>query len=122
MVSLVILAATLYVCPGNVFSSEPREGCKPFEASEKEGFNVTPEAPGFSTDQKAPVDPSAPAGMRRERQSAPGPVNAEQCALYKEYLDLGVKTQGGFLFSSPSESERWQTLKRMFQNSPAPSC
>ena len=33
MFSLVILAATLWVCPGNVFTSEPREGCKPFEAS-----------------------------------------------------------------------------------------
>jgi len=122
MFSVVILAATLWVCPGNVFTSEPREGCKPFEASEKEGFNVTPEAPGFSTKPHAPVDPTAPSGMRRERQSAPDSVSAEMCALYKEYIVLELKTQGGFLFSSPTESERWQTLKRMFQNSPVPSC
>jgi hypothetical protein len=122
MLHLVILAATLWVCPGNVFSNEPREGCKPFEASEKEGFNITPEAPGFSTNPHAPVDPAAPSGMRRERQSGPDSVSAEMCALYKEYIELELKTQGGFLFGSPTESERWQTLKRMFQNSPVPSC
>src|SRR5207249_6969574 len=88
MLNLVILAATLWVCPGNVFSNEPREGCKPFEASEKEGFNVTPESPGFNTNPNAPVDPPAPADMRRERQSAPDSVSATMRALYKEYLDL----------------------------------
>lgn len=122
MLGLVIFADAVYICPGNVFTTEPREGCKPFEASEKEGFNVVPEAPGFSTDPKASVDPTAPAGMRREQPPGPGSVSAEMCALYKEYLELELKTQGGFLFGSPTESERWQTLKRMFQNSPAPSC
>jgi len=44
------------------------------------------------------------------------------CALYKEYIQLELKTQGGFQAGSPTELERWQTLKRMFQNTPAPRC
>jgi len=119
MLSLVILATTLWICPGEVFSNEPREGCRPFE--EQSGT--------MSTNPEVPPDPretdpasTAPSGMRRDRQPAPDSVNEEMCALYKEYIQLELKTQGGFQAGSPTELERWQTLKRMFQNSPAPRC
>jgi hypothetical protein len=44
------------------------------------------------------------------------------CALYKEYIELEVKTQGGVFMESTEQTQRWQTLKRLFQNSPAPRC
>lgn len=43
MLNLVILATALYICPGNVFSDEPREGCRPFQ--EQSGtLSTNPEA------------------------------------------------------------------------------
>jgi len=44
------------------------------------------------------------------------------CALYKEYIDLEVRTKGGTQMGSTEETQRWQTLKRMFQNSAVPNC
>jgi len=119
MLGVVILATTLWVCPGDVYSNEPREGCKPFHETEGT-FSTNPEAapdPG-----ERPSSTTSPSSSRPERRAAPDSVNTEMCALYKEYVDLEIKTQGGLLLSGPAESQRWQTLKRMFQVSAPPSC
>ncbi len=119
MLGVVILATTLWVCPGEVYSNEPREGCKPFQETEGTlSTNPEPQAQGG----QRPAPTTAPSGGRSERKAAPDSVNAEMCALYKEYIDMEIRTQGGFQVSGPEESQRWQTLKRMFQNSPAPNC
>jgi hypothetical protein len=120
MLDVVILAAALYVCPGDVFSDQPREGCKPFQQTGSEGF---------STVKDPPPDPgqAGQAGPNVSQPSAPsrsqeGSTNSEMCALYKEYIELEVKTQGGVFMESTEQTQRWQTLKRLFQNSPAPRC
>jgi hypothetical protein len=135
MVISVILATALWVCPGNVFSNEPREGCKPFHESRKEGVTVIPEAEGFSKDPNARVEtggeaaPAAPQGGRREssRSSSDGP---DQCALYNEYLNLSLKSDAsagvsgglGAREMTTEELERWTYLSRVFAFGPPPGC
>jgi len=119
MLGVVILATTLWVCPGEVYSNEPREGCKPFQETEGT-LSTNPEPQSDPGQRPASTTPSS--SSRPERRAAPDSTNAELCALYREYIDLEIKTQGGFQLSGPEQSQRWQTLKRMFQNSPAPSC
>ncbi|MGH7165654.1 MAG: hypothetical protein ACREIS_09050 [Nitrospiraceae bacterium] len=119
MLGVVILATTLWVCPGDVYSNEPREGCKPFQETEGT-FSTNPE-PQPEADQRSSPSTSS-SGSRQQQRAAPDSMNAEMCALYKEYIDLSIKTQGGAFMGGPAESQRWQTLKRMFQNSPAPNC
>jgi hypothetical protein len=118
MLSMMILASAMYVCPGNVFSDVQGPGCKPFVETQGT-VNVEPTMPQGS----APSSPSRPSGQPERRSDQPGDsVNAELCAMYKEYVELQVKTQGGFQTSGTEELQRWQTLKRMFQMSPPPSC
>lgn len=122
MLSVVVLATALWVCPGNVFSDQGGPGCKPF-TEDKGTVNKNSDAPFESGGQQpASERSSTPTGPGQDRRSKSGTVNSEMCALYKEYVDLEVKTQGGTQMGSTEESQRWQTLKRMFQNSPVPSC
>ena len=120
MLSLVVLATTLWVCPGNEFSNEPKPGCKPFEGTQGT-VNIDPN----TTEDGAAMPPSRSSsrpqneGSRAEPQSA---VNQELCAMYKEYIDMTVRTQGGFQTNGPEDLQRWQTLKRMFQVSAPPRC
>jgi hypothetical protein len=120
MVSMVILTATMFVCPGNVFSDVEKPGCKPF-VEEHGTVNVEPTMP--KEFDPPPSSPSGSSGQpERRRQPQDSSVNEELCAMYKEYVDLQVKTQGGFQTSGTEELQRWQTLKRMFQMSPPPNC
>lgn len=125
MLSMVILATTMWVCPGNVFSDHAGPGCKPF-SEDKGTVNTTPDTPFESGGRQPASERSSAQGgasdLRQDRQSDSGSTNSEICGLYKEYIDLEVKTQGGTQMSSPAETQRWQTLKRMFQNSPVPNC
>ena len=125
MLSVVILATTLWVCPGNVFSDHGGPGCKPF-TEDKGTVNTNTDAPFESGGQQPASErssaPTGPQGSRQDRQPAADSINSEMCALYREYIGLEVKTQGGTQMGSPEESQRWQTLKRMFQNSAVPNC
>lgn len=118
MLDVAFLATALWVCPGEVYTNEPRAGCRPFQPSGKEAVSTVPE-PRPDSVGEAP----SPRGRGQDqpstgRQAAP----PELCALYKEYIALEMKTQGGFVTESTEEAERWQTLKRMFQTSQEPSC
>ncbi len=119
MFEVAFLATALWVCPDEVYTNEPRAGCKPFQPSNREAVSTVPE-PG------AEPAPTEPARSDRVPAEAPPPrrpsAPSELCALYKEYIALELKTHGGFVTESTEEVERWQTLKRMFQNSPAPAC
>ncbi len=120
MLSMVILAATMYVCPGNVFSDVEGPGCKPFV--EHQGtVNVEPTMPK-EFDPKSSSPSSSSSQPERRRDQPTSEVTAEVCAMYKEYVEMEVRTQGGFQTSGPSELQRWQTLKRMFQMSPPQNC
>ena len=120
MLSMVILATAMYVCPGNVFSDVEKPGCKPF-VEERGTVNIEPTMPQGSG--PAPSPSSGPSSQPERRRDQPEEsVNAELCAMYKEYVELQVKTQGGFQTSGTEELQRWQTLKRMFQMSPPPNC
>ncbi len=121
MVGMIVLAAALYVCPGDVYTDRPTEGCKPFQQTGPEGFSTMTETPETPETGSVPDPSGTPTMERRQGGQDPG-VNSELCALYKEYVELEVKTKGGFQTGSPEETNRWQTLKRMFQNSPAPNC
>jgi len=121
MLSMVILATAMYVCPGNVFSDVQGPGCKPF-VEERGTVSIDSTSPQGSSGP-APSSPSGSSGQPERRRDQPDQsVNAEVCAMYKEYVDLQVKTQGGFQTSGTEELQRWQTLKRMFQMSPPPNC
>lgn len=124
MISMVVLAATLWVCPGNVYSNEPKEGCKPFHESNKEGFSTVPE-PRFET-TPAEANPPAP----RQPQTQPEPsgtqpaqsTNAELCALYAEYLQLTMKVSGGHLGNESEDLNRYEQLRNIFGMNARPNC
>ena len=120
MLSMVILATAMYVCPGNVFSDVQGPGCKPF-VEERGTVSIDQDTPQSSgpAPSSSSDSPSRPETRRAQPQSS---MNAEMCAMYKEYIEMGVRTQGGFQTSGPSELQRWQTLKRMFQGSTPPDC
>lgn len=124
MMSVVVLAATLWVCPGNVYSNEPKEGCKPFQESNKEGFSTVPE-PRFET---APADANPPAPNQPQVQPEPSrtqpapSTNAELCALYAEYLQLTMKVSGGQLGNESEDLNRYEQLRNIFGMNTRPNC
>ena len=122
----LFLATAIWVCPGNVFSGEEKPGCTPFQ-EDRGSVTIEPTTP--SIPGPVPAPPIAPSDRFRGRKAPassmdtePASVNTQLCTLYKEYINLELKTQGGFKFGDTDESERWQTLKRLFQTSPVPSC
>ena len=124
MISMVVLAATLWVCPGNVYSNEPKEGCKPFHESNKEGFSTVPE-PRFET-PPAEVNPPAPSQLQTQpKPSNTQPAqstNAELCALYAEYLQLTMKVSGGHLGNESEDLNRYEQLRNIFGMNTRPNC
>jgi hypothetical protein len=122
MLNLVLLATTLWVCPGDVYSNEPRPGCKPFHESNKEGFSTVPEAkpesaPAGSRPAPTPFESPAP----RPAQPAQ-PLNAERCALYAEYLRLNMKISGGNLDATSEDVQRFDQLRNLFGLNSPPNC
>lgn len=125
MVSLVVLAATLWICPGNVYSNEPKEGCKPFHESNKEGFSTVPEprfdaAPADAPRQPAPAQPQAQSEPSRTQPAQS--TNAELCALYAEFIQLNMKVSGGQLGSTPEDVNRYEQLRNIFGMNTRPNC
>ncbi len=132
MLETMILAAAVWVCPGNTFSDEPREGCHPFHETHG-SYSTNPEPPGFTggppVTPQAPSSPSpgAPAGTTviiQEKTVAPA-ASAEQCALYDEWMRLSLKQDGttGMHDLTTQEMERWSVLRQMFSvTAAAPNC
>src|SRR5262245_29654319 len=84
MLQLVIVAATLWVCPGEVYTNEQGEGCRPVQHSGKEGFSRVSEAPPDSV----PMESSTTTQSRQEQRSVGQTASPQMCALYKEYVEL----------------------------------
>jgi len=121
MLETVVVAAVLYVCPGEIYTDTPRAGCHQVEESNKEGFSTVPEAPEFNSKSAAPstIDSGTPAGTNSRLPAA----SAEECAMYEEWVKLSTKSSSiGARDLSAEEYERWTNLKQIFGNSPPPNC
>jgi len=121
MLETIVVAAALYVCPGEVYTDQPRAGCHPLQESNKEGFSKIPEAPEFNS--KFPDSAGDTGRSAKDAQSRIPAASAEECAMYEEWVKLSTKTSSlGARDLSASEFERWTNLKQVFGNSPPPNC
>jgi hypothetical protein len=121
MLDIIVVAAAMYVCPGEVYTDVARAGCKPIQESGKEGFSTISEAPEFNS--KAPVETGEAGKGMKDGQSRVPAASAEECAMYEEWVRLSTKSSSiGARDLSPSEFERWTNLKQVFGNSPTPNC
>jgi hypothetical protein len=121
MLDIILVAAAMYVCPGEVYTDVPRAGCKPLQESGNESFSTIPEAPDFNS--KAPVSAGEAGTAMKDGASRLPAASAEECARYEEWVRLSTKTSSiGARDLSPSEFERWTNLKQVFGNSPPPTC
>jgi hypothetical protein len=122
MLDIIVIAAAMYVCPGEVYTDMPRPGCTPIQESGKEGFSTIPEAPEFNSKSPAPSAGDAGRAMKDSQSRLPA-ASAEECAMYDEWVKLSTKSSSiGARELSPGEFERWTNLKQIFGNSPPPIC
>jgi hypothetical protein len=121
MLDIILVAAAMYVCPGEVYTDVPRPGCTPLQESGKEGFSTIPEARDFNS--KSPVSNSEAGRVLNDGQAKLPAASPEECAMYAEWVKLSTKSSSlGARDLSPSEFERWTNLKQVFGNSPPPNC
>ena len=121
MLDMIIIAAVMYVCPGEVYTDVPRAGCTPLHDSGQESFSTIPEAPEFNSKSPAPGDGGGSV-MKNSQPKLPA-ASAEECAMYDEWVRLSTKSSSiGARDLSASEFERWTNLKQVFGNSPPPNC
>jgi hypothetical protein len=121
MLDIILVAAAMYVCPGEVYTDVPRAGCKPLQESGRESFSTIPEAP--DSNSKAPAPAGEAGTVMKDGSSRLPAASAEECARYEEWVRLSTKTSSiGARDLSPSEFERWTNLKQVFGNSPPPTC
>jgi hypothetical protein len=122
MLDIIIVAAAMYVCPGDVYTDVPRAGCKPLQESGREGFSTIPEAPEFNS-KTSPVSAADGEKVMKDGQSKVPAASAQECAMYQEWVALSTKSSGiGARDLSATEFERWTNLKQVFGNSPPPNC
>src|SRR5262245_24176784 len=117
MLETIVIAAALYICPGDVYTDTPHAGCQPLQESNKEGFSRIPEAPEFGS--KSQVRPGLGEGDRagRDQQSQLPAASPQECAMYEEWVKLSTKSSSlGARDLSPAEFERWTNLKQVFGN------
>ena len=121
MLDIILIAAAMYVCPGDVYTDVPRPGCTPLQESGKESFSTIPEAPEFNS--KSSVSAGESGRATNDRPSRLPAASPEECAMYDEWVKLSTKSSSlGARDLSPSEFERWTNLKQVFGNSPPPNC
>jgi hypothetical protein len=121
MLDIILVAAAMYVCPGEVYTDVPRAGCKPLQESGREGFSTIPEAPEFNS--KSAVSTGEAARVMKDGQPKLPAATQEECAMYEEWVRLSTKSSSiGARDLSPSEFERWTNLKQVFGYSPPPNC
>lgn len=118
----LVAAAALYVCPGDIYTDQPREGCQLMRESSKEGFSRVSEAPEF--DSKLPAPATADVGGKSSSAQPRVPAaSAKECAMYEEWVNLSPKSSSiGAHSLSTGEFQRWTNLKQVFGNSPPPNC
>ena len=117
MLNLVILATALWVCPGEVYTDQPRAGCKPFQPSDREGFG-TVQTPPQESSQTGSSSASPPTGII-EQPPAEAPRrsrgSSQECSRYREWLELNRKTEQMGAHTLPvDEFQRWQILREQY--------
>jgi hypothetical protein len=117
----ILVAAALYVCPGDIYTDQPREGCQPLQESGT-GFSRVSEAPEF--DSKFPAPATADVGVKSSSAQPRLPAaSAKECAMYEEWVNLSTKSSSiGARSLTTGEFQRWTNLKQVFANSPPPNC
>ena len=106
MLDIILVAAAMYVCPGDVYTDAPRPGCTPLQESGKEGFSTIPEATEFNS--KMPVTGGGAGTGMKDRQSKLPAASAEECAMYDEWVKLSTKSSTiGARDLSTADFERW---------------
>jgi hypothetical protein len=121
MLEVIVFAAALYVCPGDVYTDTPKAGCHPLQESNKEGFGTVPERP--ESDSKATASGQTEPGKFSDGQLKIPSVSPQECAMYEEWVKLSTKSGSlGARDLSADEFERWTNLKQVFGNSPPPNC
>lgn len=127
MLDVILVAASLWLCPGDVYTDRQAQGCKEVkESGEKEGFSRSQDAPEFGSSSNAAPVPTTPqsSGMSQKAPSNQMPAaSAQECTLYDEYLTLAAKSGSvGAHDLSPGEFERWRNLQQMFGSGVPPIC
>lgn len=125
MFNLVILATALWVCPGEVYTNEPRDGCKPFHQSNREGFSVMPQSPHEPEAGSPAHNPTTNVIIEQAPMQAPRRSRASEaeCARYREWLELSRKTESmGAHTLEPNEFQRWQVLREQYSSMDAAAC
>lgn len=127
MIEVILVAANLWLCPGEVYTNQPGPGCKEFRDSDtKKGFSRIPEAPGFEGGPgtaPAPAVPQASGDSNKAQAGSAPSASAQECALYDEYLKLTTKSDSiGVRDLTPQEFERWQNLRQIFVAGVPPVC
>lgn len=121
MLETILVTAALYVCPGDIYTDQPKPGCHPIQESDKEGFSRIPEAPEFNS--KFPDSAGEGGRSTRDSQSRLPAASAQECTMYEEWVKLSTKSSSlGARDLSTEEFERWTNLKQVFGNSPPPNC
>jgi hypothetical protein len=121
MLDIMLLAAAMYLCPGDVYTDVPRQGCTPLQETGRESFSTIPEAPEFNS--QFPASPGESSQGMKDGQAKLPAASAEECAMYEEWVKLSTKSSSiGARDLSTSEFERWTNLKQVFVNSPPPTC
>jgi len=122
LLGAILVAAALYVCPGDIYTDQPRQGCHLLQESSKEGFGKIPEAPEFDSKFPAPAGPNAGENTSAAQPRLPA-ASAQECEMYEEWVKLSTKSSSiGARDLSAGEFERWTNLKQVFGNSPPPNC
>jgi hypothetical protein len=68
MLDIILVAAAMYVCPGDVYTDVPRPGCRPLQESGREGFSTIPEAPDWRRRESRRANPVSGRIARRMRE------------------------------------------------------
>ena len=84
MLDIILVAAAMYVCPGDVYTDAPRPGCRPLQESGREGFSTIPEAPEF--DSKSSVSTGEGGKVAKDEQH---PVSGRFTRRMREVRRMG---------------------------------
>jgi hypothetical protein len=90
MLNVILVAATLYICPGDVFTNQPREGCRPVKESAQKGFSRIPEAPEFTSQSESSPKPGTDVVAPGTNSSRAPAASSQECDLYDEWLRLSA--------------------------------
>ncbi len=123
MLDVILVAATLYICPGAVFTNQPREGFRPVKESDQGWFSRIPEAREFTGQSEPSLKPAAEVVAPGTNSNRARAASSQECELYDEWLRLSAKSGSlGAHELTAQEFERWSNLRQMFSVSAPPLC